>query len=386
MWKPRLQSNACIANDVHTLHLNQSWSLYEVHDSYDFKECTEPDCDYDSDDGCDCGDEAEFDYDEDLVLRCDDCHLKHRDRIRHFKPRRLQNLDLTSCTFTNSDFLKFLHFIGCVKSGYQASMKSLHLDRTEVTFDDLLPATSLSLQSLSIEGRHLSETGITFFLKVVAKNLTTLNLGETNISFSGFISNADNPVFTSLKEVNLSGCKQVTDEGLSSFLSVTREKLETLDLSKTAITLSTIGSLPSLPLKNLCLRECENLTEMGLLELLEKAGATLRTLDLSGCKQLTDEGLSAFLSTTGDKLRTLDLSKTTISLSTVGSVPTALYLEQLSLRECQNLTESGLLELLEKTGATLRTLDLRQTNLSTPFKESALVARVSGLAELDLKH
>lgn len=58
---------------------------------------------------------------------------------------------------------------------------------------------------------------------------------------------------------------------------------------------------------------------MGLLELLEKAGATLRTLDLSGCKQLTDEGLSSFLSTTGDKLRTLDLSKTTISLSTVGS-------------------------------------------------------------------
>ena len=228
---------------MYTLHLNQSWSLYEVHDSYDFKECTEPDCDYDSDDGCDCGDEAEFDYDEDLVLRCDDCHLKHRDRIRHFKPRRLQNLDLTSCTFTNSDFLKFLHFIGCVKSGYQASMKSLHLDRTEVTFDDLLPATSLSLQSLSIEGRHLSETGITFFLKVVAKNLTTLNLGETNISFSGFINNADNPVFTSLKDVNLSGCKQVTDEGLSSFLSVTREKLETLDLSKTAITLSTIGSV-----------------------------------------------------------------------------------------------------------------------------------------------
>jgi len=102
-------------------------------------------------------------------------------------------------------------------------------------------------------------------------------------------------------------------------------------------------------------------------------------------QQLTDEGLSSFLSTTGDKLRTLDLSKTTISLSTVDSVPTALYLEQLSLRECQNLTESGLLELLEKTGATLRTLDLRQTNLSTPFKESALVARVSGLPKLDLK-
>ena len=65
---------------------------------------------------------------------------------------------------------------------------------------------------------------------------------------------------------------------------------------------------------------------------------------------MTDTGLITFLNKTGENLRILDLDGTCVSLSNVDSLTTSFsQLEQLSLADCTNMTDTGLITFLSST-------------------------------------
>merc|ERR1740128_1373214 len=132
-----------------------------------------------------------------------------------------------------------------------------------------------------------------------------------------------------------------------------------------------------------------NLTNTGLLQLLAKCSATLKdmnlgstrisgeglesapvlkqleTLNLYKCDQLTNTGLLQLLAKCSATLKDMNLSKTGISGEGLESVPVLKQLETLNLGGYHGqLTNTGLLQLLAKCSATLEYLDLEGTGIS----------------------
>ena len=119
------------------------------------------------------------------------------------------------------------------------------------------------------------------------------------------------------------------------------ENIRELDLSDSSITgvgvEEGVNSLPNLEVLNLYC--CLNLTDGGLKEILRLSRCTLRVLDVSSTR-ITGQGF-----------------KEGVSLP---------MLEELHLVRCEQLTESGLLEILSNTGRRLKTVNVSLCrNLST---------------------
>ena len=141
-----------------------------------------------------------------------------------------------------------------------------------------------------------------------------------------------------------------------------------------------IGRLPSaLPsLEKLGLiRWCFSSSNQRIIEILNRYGSSLRELDLSDsditgvgvnslpnlvvlklhwCNNLTDGGLKEFLRLSGNKLRVLDVSCTRITGQGFKEGVSLPMLEELDMRGCEQLTDSGLLEILSISGSRLKTV------------------------------
>jgi len=83
----------------------------------------------------------------------------------------------------------------------------------------------------------------------------------------------------------------------------------------------------------------------------------------SVCWRLTNTGLLELLAKCSATLKSLNLVKTGFSGEGLESVP-VLKLEKLHLSVCWSLTNTGLLELLAKCTATLESLNLYRTGIS----------------------
>ena len=141
------------------------------------------------------------------------------------------------------------------------------------------------------------------------------------------------------KKLNLKRNWNLTNAGLLQLLAICSATLEDLNLcGLTYISGEGLESLPVLKqLENLDLGNCENLTNTGLLQLLAKCFATLKDLYVW---------------------------KTEISGEGLESLPVLKQLEKLDLAWCENLTNTGLLQLLAKCSATLEDLNLGETKIS----------------------
>ena len=143
-------------------------------------------------------------------------------------------------------------------------------------------------------------------------------------------------------------------------------------------------------IEDLNLSGCRNLSSSGIAGLLKQIGKTLKMLNLSDtsvsfsdleslpssfpvleelnlswCSSLTDAGIMGFLNKTGATLKILNLRGTEVSLSNIVSLTCNFpRLEKLNLSWCSNLTEVGIMGFLSKTGETLKTLDLSTTGVS----------------------
>ena len=148
------------------------------------------------------------------------------------------------------------------------------------------------------------------------------------------------------------------------------------------------GTLPCL--ENLNMDYCRYLTDKGLLQILQLCGSTLRSLDILGteitgenlseykgtlpclinlnmrnCRLLTNKGLLLMLQLCGSSLRSLDVRFTNMAGENLSEYKGTLpCLENLIMRNCILLTNKGLLQILQFCGSTLRSLNISGTNIT----------------------
>jgi len=324
-------------------------------------------------------------------------------------PRRssgIEVLDLSGCErLSDTGLLKLLGKTG-------RTLKVLDISGTNVS---LLNAASMIsrlplLEELNIEGcRSLMESSTISFLNKFGERLRRLNFRGNNVHNFESLSIA----LPALEILDLSFCCKLTESGALTFMNKTGENLKTLDLSWTGVTLDDVGALmKGFPvLKNLNLEDCENLTDSGAIAFLNKTGGTLKNLNLGatkvsfsgvetltfgfpvlemlnlfGCRKLTDARAIAFLNKTGGTLKNLNLGTTKVSFFEFDSLTTEFpVMEGLGLGRCNNLTDSGLFAFLNKSGVTLKTLDLSGTKVSFSDLEP-LTTGFPVLENLDLNH
>ena len=271
--------------------------------------------------------------------------------------KQLQTLDLSGIEDINETF--FLQIIE--QSG--KTLKSLNLSNSKISGDNLVEYNgALScLEKLELKGcRRLTDTGLQQILKLCGKTLISLNL---------------------------SWCHQITDEGLLQIFKVCGKTLRYLNLAYTNVTEESLvefnGTLVCL--ENLYMKDCDRLTNRGLLQILRLCDKTLRSLNLAntditgeslvgysgtlaclenlnlrGCP-ISDEGLLQIFKVCGKTLRYLNLTGTNITgESLVGYSGTLACLENLNL-SCCPISDMGLLQIFRVCGKTLKSLKLDRT-------------------------
>ncbi|KAH7938436.1 hypothetical protein HPB49_023555 [Dermacentor silvarum] len=196
-------------------------------------------------------------------------------------------------------------------------------------------------------------------------NLEALNMiGCFNLT-DAWLSHAFVQDVHSLSELNLSMCKQITDNSLGR-IAQHLKGLERLDLGGCSNVTNTGLLLIAWGLQNLRslnLRSCRGVSDPGIGHLAgmtpDAAIGTLRleSLCLQDCQKLTDEALR-FISIGLDDLRCLNLSFCA-SVTDAGLKHAArmLRLRELNLRSCDNISDLGLAYLAEG-GSRISTLDV----------------------------
>ncbi|KAL0112885.1 hypothetical protein PUN28_012262 [Cardiocondyla obscurior] len=227
--------------------------------------------------------------------------------------------------------------------------------------------------------------GLSDVLKGVP-NLEALNLsGCYNITDIG-ITNAFSQEYPSLTELNLSLCKQVTDASLSRIAQYLKN-LEHLELggccniTNTGLLLIAWGLKK---LKRLDLRSCWHVSDIGIAHLagLNRETAdgnlALEHLSLQDCQRLSDEALrhvSLGLTT----LKSINLSFCVcITDSGVKHLARMSSLRELNLRSCDNISDIGMAYLAEG-GSRITSLDV---SFCDKIGDQALVHISQGLFNL----
>jgi hypothetical protein len=228
--------------------------------------------------------------------------------------------------------------------------------------------------------KNLCETGVVCFFNKIGERLKKLDLGGTNVSLSnaGLITSR----FPILEELILNGCRNLDDTYVLPLFNKIGECLKKLDLGGTNLSLSNSGLMTSrFPnLEEFNLSYCKNLSETGVICFFNKIGEGLKKLDLGGtnlslsnadlitsrfsklevlslsnCKNLSETGVISLLNKIGEGLKILDLGGTNLSLSDAHLITTSFKrLEELDLGMCKNLSEIGVISLLNKSGDRLR--------------------------------
>jgi len=222
-------------------------------------------------------------------------------------------------------------------------------------------------------------------------NIKVVRLCGSNVTGERLVS----PSITNgsvIQVLDLSRCEKLTDKGLLCLLNKTGGTLKVLNISGTNLSLSNVESVKSRLslLEVLNMQMCSNVSESGVIALLNKIGTTLKSLDLSwtevtfselgslttdlpvleclklrSCKNLIHSGAIDLLNKTGTTLKFLSLSSSKVSSSELESLTTHFpVMETLHLDYCPNLTDSGAMKFLKQAGGTLRILSIRDTKLS----------------------
>jgi EIN3-binding F-box protein len=152
-----------------------------------------------------------------------------------------------------------------------------------------------------------------------------------------------------LDSIELSGLGNVTDHGLLPLINTCAGRLVNVNLCKNA-----------------------NLTDMAVTSLVKANGSSLKILNLDGCKKVTDKTTTEIVGRC-IVLEELDLSKTVVSDFGVAVLASAkqLKLRVLSLAGCQKLTGKSMLS-LGKIGRSLEGLNLLSCNLVNSYNLASL--------------
>lgn len=267
-----------------------------------------------------------------------------------------------------------------LKSVWKGCEAKLHLRRANPTlFPSLVRRGIKKVQVLSLK-KSLRElvNGI--------PNLESLNLsGCYNLSDSA-LDTAFNRDIAGLKVLNISLCKDVTDNSLGR-IATHCKNLEHLELGGCTKITNTGLLLISWGLKkirSLNLRSCWQISDHGIGHLTginsqPSTGAkTLNEISLQDCQKLTDESLK-HISEGLPNIHKINLSfcvsVTDTGLKSLSRIPS---LEELNLRSCDNVSDIGV-GFLAEGGAELSKLDV---SFCDRVSDSAMAHVASGLGNL----
>ena len=299
----------------------------------------------------------------------------------------LENLNMNDCKhFTNKGLLQILQLCG-------STLRSLDISRTNITGENLsdYKGTLPCLENLNMSDcNQLTNKGLLQILQLCGSTLRSLDIEGTNIT--GENLSEYKGTLPCLEILNMSCCKKLTNKGLLQILQLIGSTLRSLDIGFTRITVENLseykGTLPCL--ENLGMTLCNKVTNKGLLQIFQLCGSTLRSLDISStaitgenlsefkgtlpylenldmssCKQLTNKGLLQILQLCESALRSLDIGYTQITGENLSDYKGTLpCLENLNMSYCRQLTNTGLLQILQLCGSTLRSLNISGTNIT----------------------
>ena len=264
-------------------------------------------------------------------------------------------------------------------------LSSLNISMRQYFIPNDLKIVSKQIESLHLTGIKMNDSWFLQILDQCGSTLRSLTLyysvitGE--IDFQGTLP--------CLENLCLFNCGEFTVKGLIQILRHCRTTLRSLDVSYTRITgenlAQHIGAIPRL--ENLNFSNC---TDKEMPEILKLFGSTLKSLNIYNtnitgenlykycvtppylknlrmvcCSRLTDKGLLDMLELCGGTLRSLDLRNTNISGENISEYKRTLpWLENLNMTACECLTEKGLMHILNLCGGTLISLNLSATNMT----------------------
>ena len=344
----------------------------------------------------------------------------------------IEKLDLNSCRrFTKQGIIEMLQMCG-------TQLKVLDMSSTNISATlliELLQMCGTGLKCLELghltisgEGLHVLQSklitlehlhlewceGITGqcmleILQMCGTQLKVLELNNTKLTGEGL--SVLEGKFVNLETVNLRFCEDITKRGMTDILQVCGTNLKDLDVSNTQITDEYLSGFKGklIHLENLALADCKGITQQGILELLQLCGSQLKdlglsrtkvtgegmsvlhdkfikleTLDLSCCYNITDQGVRELLQMCGTKLKVLDLSPADISGEGLSELDGKfINLEVLALNGCKDITQEGLVEILQMCGSQLKVLHLCSTKI-TGEGLSVLQGKFIRLETLDL--
>ena len=183
--------------------------------------------------------------------------------------------------------LKMMGFIstfpGKVYKVISKQLQSLNLCNTglsETNIISILEKCKGSLQSLSVTD-NVTDTFLLQIVQLCGSTLKSLDIRYTNIT--GENLSEYNGTLPCLTDLNLGACTQLTDKGLLQILQLCGSTLKSLDISWTNLTGDNMseynGTLPCLT--DLNLKLCKHLTDKGLLQILQLCKSTLKRLGIS---------------------------------------------------------------------------------------------------------
>ena len=260
------------------------------------------------------------------------------------------------------------------------------ISRIDINPANVTKIMSKQLQTLDLSG--IKDIDDAFFLHIVeqcGKTLKFLNLSYSQISGDKLVD--CNGALHCLDTLELQKCSRLTVTGLYQIFKSCGKTLRSLNLRGKFVELfrsyvEYFGTLACLENLNL---SCCQITDIGLLQIFNVCGKTIRSMDLSdsditgeslveysgtlaclenlnlNCCQITDRGLLQIFKICSKTLRFMDLIDTDITgESLVEYSGTLACLENLN-GSSSPITDRGLLQIFKVCGTTLRSLDLCNT-------------------------
>ena len=236
---------------------------------------------------------------------------------------------------------------------------------------------------------YLTGTSLVTLLRLTGSSLRVLELAVSGLN----LSPAD------LASVSLPGleglalqCNALDDEAAVGLLARAGDKIRSLKFSSRFWTLATAVDLPAYRrLEELELGSCQNVATAAICSLVRHAGPRLRHLNLAKINDrfsLADiaamrmdlvnletlrlgsqsvEVIDRLFCMVGDRLRFLDIARN-IDLGRVLNLSLD-RLEELNLANCGPISEPTLMRILNRTGSTLRSLNLSYTHIDLSYQD-----------------
>ena len=248
--------------------------------------------------------------------------------------KKLETLILKDCTQINDSAFENLPF----------SISNIHLIGCESLKDSTLNFITekcLKLHSFSISSKFITDNGMTKLLNKFSTNLTQIELKDCELITDKTLITMINEC-SNLEILNLSGTKQLTDQGFSKTTNEIFPFLRQLDLSfNINISDQTLTRISKncLFLEKLNFSHCD-ITDSSLIPILKNC-TNLNQLFLSKCTKLTKDSFERFPM----QISGLHLYGTNISEN--WNIQTNLL--ELNISYCLQLTNNGLDTILLKS-------------------------------------